>query len=226
MMPRKELLDDLQRLPLTAVRPAWLTTGAIKLGVLCAFIVVIGMARPRLSPDAAGWIVLGGGLGTLAGALAFLVATRYQAARSSLLDRSERVFAAVFVLLRKTGLPILGLVFFLSWTFVYLGVWWFNPDEAFKGLVAACIAPTARDVASDAALEAWLLQTAGNAHHTSGTCKMGPASDYMAVVDQYCRVHGMQGLRVVDASIMPNVTRSNTNATTIMIAERVAEWMQ
>jgi len=137
MMPRKELLDDLQRLPLTAVRPAWLTTGAIKLGVLCAFIVVIGMARPRLSPDAAGWIVLGGGLGTLAGALAFLVATRYQAARSSLLDRSERVFAAVFVLLRKTGLPILGLVFFLSWTFVYLGVWWFNPDEAFKGLDAS-----------------------------------------------------------------------------------------
>lgn len=98
--------------------------------------------------------------------------------------------------------------------------------EAFKGLVAACIAPTAQDVASDAALEAWLLQTAGNAHHTSGTCKMGPASDHMAVVDQYGRVHGIQGLRVVDASIMPNVTRSNTNATTIMIAERVAEWMQ
>jgi len=98
--------------------------------------------------------------------------------------------------------------------------------EAFNGIIAACIAPTAQDLASDAALDAWLLQTAGNAHHTSGTCKMGPASDHMAVVDQYCRVHGIQGLRVVDASIMPNVTRSNTNATTIMIAERVADWMQ
>jgi choline dehydrogenase len=52
---------------------------------------------------------------------------------------------------------------------------------------------------------------------------MGPASDHIAVVDQYRRVHGMQGLRVVDASIMPNVSRSNTNATTIMLAERVAE---
>jgi choline dehydrogenase len=98
--------------------------------------------------------------------------------------------------------------------------------EAFTGMIAARIAPTDQDLASDAALDAWLLQTAGNAHHTSGTCKMGPASDPMAVVDQYGRVHGMQGLRVVDASIMPNVTRSNTNATTIMIAERVAAWMR
>jgi choline dehydrogenase-like flavoprotein len=131
--------------------------------------------------------------------------------------------------------------------------------EAFQGIIAARIAPTDQDLASDAALnrttphwdthvarvptvgcttcsrcrnrvwtrlDAWLLQTAGNARHTSGTCKMGPTSDPMAVVDQYCRVHGIAGLRVVDASIMPNVTRSNTNATTIMIAERVADWMR
>jgi choline dehydrogenase len=98
--------------------------------------------------------------------------------------------------------------------------------EAFRGIIATCLAPTEQALASDVALDAWLLQTAGNAHHTSGTCKMGPASDAMAVVDQYCRVHGIEGLRVVDASIMPNVTRSNTNATTIMIAERVADWMQ
>jgi choline dehydrogenase-like flavoprotein len=99
-------------------------------------------------------------------------------------------------------------------------------QEAFKGIIAACLAPTEQALASDAALDAWLLQTAGNAHHTSGTCKMGPASDPMAVVDQYGRMHGIQGLRVVDASIMPNVTRSNTNATTIMIAERVADWIR
>jgi choline dehydrogenase len=48
----------------------------------------------------------------------------------------------------------------------------------------------------------------------------------MAVVDQYCRVHGLQGLRVVDTSVMPNVVRANTNATAIMIAERVADWMK
>ena len=54
---------------------------------------------------------------------------------------------------------------------------------------------------------------------------MGPSTDEMAVVDQYCRVHGLEGLRVADASIMPDVIRANTNATTIMIGERVADWM-
>jgi choline dehydrogenase len=55
---------------------------------------------------------------------------------------------------------------------------------------------------------------------------MGPATDPLAVVDQYCRVHELQGLRVVDASVMPDVVRANTNATTIMIAERVADWIK
>ncbi len=55
---------------------------------------------------------------------------------------------------------------------------------------------------------------------------MGPAADPMAVVNQQCEVHGLQGLRVADASVMPNCIRANTNATTIMIAERVADWMK
>ena len=133
-MPRKDLLDDLRRLPLGQVRPRWLTAGALRLGILCVFIVVIGMARPRITPDQAGWIVLGGGLATLGGALAFFGATRRRVARATFLDRSERVFAAVLVLLRKTGLPFLGLAFFLVWTFAYLGVWWFHPEDAFTGL--------------------------------------------------------------------------------------------
>jgi choline dehydrogenase-like flavoprotein len=68
-----------------------------------------------------------------------------------------------------------------------------------------------------------MLRTVIHVAHISGTCKMGPASDPMAVVDQYCRVRGVESLRVVDASVMPDVVRANTNCTTIMIAERCAD---
>ena len=88
------------------------------------------------------------------------------------------------------------------------------------------LAPTDEELASDDRLDEWLLANVGTQHHSSGTCKMGPASDTMAVVDQYCRVQGLNGLRVVDASIMPDVVRANTNATTIMIAERVVDWIR
>jgi len=63
-------------------------------------------------------------------------------------------------------------------------------------------------------------------HHGVGTCKMGPASDPLAVVDQRLRVHGMQNLWVGDASIMPVVSRANTNLTSIMIGERLADFVQ
>ena len=86
--------------------------------------------------------------------------------------------------------------------------------------------PTDEDLASDGALDRWLLANVGTQHHSSGTCKMGPESDPMAVVDQYCHLRGLDGLRVVDASVMPDVVRANTNATVIMIAERVADWMK
>ena len=55
---------------------------------------------------------------------------------------------------------------------------------------------------------------------------MGTDSDPMAVVDQYCRVRAIEGLRVVDASVMPDVVRANTAATTIMIAERIADFIK
>ncbi len=61
--------------------------------------------------------------------------------------------------------------------------------------------------------------------HPVGTAKMGPASDPLAVVDARLRVHGVQRLRVVDASVMPRITSGNTNAPTLMIAERTAQWV-
>jgi choline dehydrogenase len=61
--------------------------------------------------------------------------------------------------------------------------------------------------------------------HPVGTAKMGPAADPMAVVDARLRVHGVPGLRVVDASVMPTITSGNTNSPTLMIAERAAEWI-
>ena len=99
-------------------------------------------------------------------------------------------------------------------------------DPAFQGLLRDRVTPTDADLASDAALDDWLIRNVGTSHHVSGTCKMGPASDHMAVVDQYGRVHGLEGLRIADASIMPDCIRANTNATTIMIGEHVADFMQ
>jgi choline dehydrogenase len=63
-------------------------------------------------------------------------------------------------------------------------------------------------------------------HHGVGTCMMGPASNTMAVVCQNLRVHGMDNLWIGDASIMPTVTRANTNLTSIMIGERLSDFVK
>jgi choline dehydrogenase len=76
-------------------------------------------------------------------------------------------------------------------------------------------------VQSDDEIDAWVTATAETAYHPAGTCRMGP--DPMAVVDPDCRVHGVDGLRVVDSSVMPTLPNGNINAPTIMIAEKVSD---
>ena len=98
--------------------------------------------------------------------------------------------------------------------------------QDFKNILTERVQPTDADLASDDALDAWLRREATTGQHISCTCKMGPASDPMAVVDQHGRVHGLEALRVVDASIMPNCVRANTNVTTMMIGERVSDFMK
>ena len=99
-------------------------------------------------------------------------------------------------------------------------------SDAYKDVVEYRIYPTDAVLADDDALDLWIRQTVGTARHVSGTCKMGPDSDPMAVVDQYCRVKGIQGLWVVDASVMPLIPRSGgAHATVVMIGERVVDWI-
>ena len=97
---------------------------------------------------------------------------------------------------------------------------------SFQEMVIERVTPTDDELASDEALDAWLMKNTGTSHHISCTCKIGPSSDPMAVVDQYGKVHGMEALRVADASVMPDCIRANTNATTIMIAEKIADWIR
>ncbi|CAI8010311.1 Oxygen-dependent choline dehydrogenase [Geodia barretti] len=97
---------------------------------------------------------------------------------------------------------------------------------SFSSIVMERVMPTDEELSSDEELNAWLRRNSGTSHHISGTCKMGPDSDPMAVVDQHLKVKGIQGLRVADASVMPDCIRANTNATTIMIGEKVADYIK
>ena len=91
-----------------------------------------------------------------------------------------------------------------------------------RPFAAAEIAP-GPDGWSDAALDAHIRATAITVHHPLGTCRMGAESDEMAVVDGTLRVRGVDALRVVDASVMPDLVGGNINAAVIMIAEKAAD---
>jgi hypothetical protein len=128
-------LRPVDRLGIGAVRPNWVTAGMLRLLALSVFIVLIGMISDRLSRHEA-WIVLIVAAAVTVGAgLWFALVTRRLVARLPFLERSSRrATEAVLLLLRRLGLPMLGLAFFLFWTFVYLTLWAIHPDEAFKGL--------------------------------------------------------------------------------------------
>ena len=96
---------------------------------------------------------------------------------------------------------------------------------SFEGIIDYVISPTEEDLRDDDSLDDWMLKNVWIGQHLSGTCKMGLVDDPMSVVDQYGKLHGFEGIRVADASIMPDCIRANTNLTTIMIGERVSEWV-
>ena len=94
---------------------------------------------------------------------------------------------------------------------------------ALGAMVGERIEPTDEDLASDDAMDRWMLREVTTFSHIASTCRMGPESDPNAVVDQYGRVRGLQGLRVVDASIMPDCVRAHSNASVMMMGERMAD---
>ena len=95
-------------------------------------------------------------------------------------------------------------------------------QRAFDGFRGPEMTPGA-DRTSDAAIDAFVRERSETCYHPCGTCRMGAEADPDAVVDPSLRVRGIEGLRVVDASIMPTVVSGNLNAPTIMIAEKAAD---
>jgi len=93
-------------------------------------------------------------------------------------------------------------------------------QDAFKPYLGKPISPDA-GVTSDADIEDWIRASGETVFHPTSSCKMG--TDPMAVVDPQLKVHGIDGLRVVDASVMPVIDSGNTQAPTVMIAEKAAD---
>ncbi len=92
-----------------------------------------------------------------------------------------------------------------------------------RTLLARSLVDLDRLATDRTAREAVIRRVGAGVHHVSGTCRMGRAEDPAAVVDPACRVHGVTGLRVIDASIMPRVVSANTHLAVLMIGEKMAQ---
>lgn len=103
------------------------------------------------------------------------------------------------------------------------------PAPLRRAMIGAAIKPgrlIADETTTYAIPDHEILATTGSSFHPSSTCAIGATDNPMAVVDAECRVYGVRGLRVADASVMPQIVSANTNMPTIMIGERVAEFMR
>ncbi|MGH6954989.1 MAG: GMC family oxidoreductase [Alphaproteobacteria bacterium] len=105
--------------------------------------------------------------------------------------------------------------------------WLMDASATTRGLLMRHAIAPGQDVHAllkdEAAIEQWCRERVCGDWHASGTCRMGPEGDRMAVLDAQCRVRGVAGLSVVDSSVMPSVPCANTNITTIAIAEKMAD---
>jgi uncharacterized protein YjeT (DUF2065 family) len=133
-MPARWRLDA-SALP--TIRPRWLTAGALRLAGLCLFVVGVGMVRWHLTTGSAKVLLAVAAALVVVGAVIFVERTRRIADRMPLLGRTRKLADAVFLLLRRTGLPLLGLAFFLLWTLAYIALWTVHPQQAFRGLSAS-----------------------------------------------------------------------------------------
>jgi choline dehydrogenase len=96
-------------------------------------------------------------------------------------------------------------------------------QEPLAKLIDVIDAPTDDELASTQALDSWVARHIATVAHSCGTCKMGSPNDPEAVVDDDCRVRGVEGLRIVDLSVVPSVPRANTGSTAVMLGERAAQ---
>jgi hypothetical protein len=120
-------------LPVTADRPTWLTAGTLRLATLAVFIVAVGMIRTHLTHGLA-WTLVGIGAGVAAAGVAVLLGATKRLERHLAIPWASEAFVLV---LRRVGLPLLGLAFFLAWTLAYVALWAHHPNAAFRGLPAS-----------------------------------------------------------------------------------------
>ena len=99
-------------------------------------------------------------------------------------------------------------------------------DPAYRRIGAEQTALSPQQLKDDEALDYWIATHLWTSYHSAGTCKMGPDQDATAVVDQYCRVRGVNQLRVVDASIVPTITTRGMHATAAMIGQHAISVMR